>query len=136
MDRGEAVGDVARRVADLLRAPGLIVCTDAPVFDAVWLRRLLEAGCFDVPVRLTDVHEVYGQVCRPLLAGATARTGTLDDDVRGRLVRRCAEIVSAAEEAETERDRPRHRAHRDAEGLRWTWQAIADEVVRRIASST
>ncbi len=73
----------------------------------------------EIPV--LDVTLAYGQACRLIWD---------EDDPEGSLAR-ARRIVAEAEEADATRQRVRHRALPDAEGLWWRWR----EVQRRAAST-
>ena len=64
---GEPHDHVARRVAGILGRPNAMPCSDAPRFDARWLRMLLEAVGLKGALVLVDIQQIYGWACRPLL---------------------------------------------------------------------
>jgi hypothetical protein len=113
-------------------SPSAIVCSDGVQFDGGWLERLFQAADGTSSVRLTDIFEIYGMACRPLLgllppAGSKHRARG-EEMVRG-LAR---QIVATAEEAEDRRPGVRHRALADAERLWRTWRAIGAAVGKQL----
>ncbi|MBD0276332.1 MAG: transcriptional regulator, partial [Acetobacteraceae bacterium] len=115
---GVAHARVARRAAAVLA--GAAVFADQPSFDGYWLRMLLEAAGIRDEIPVLDVTLAYGQACSAIWD---------QHDVEGSLAR-ARRIVAEAEEAEAMRQRVRHRALPDAEGLWWRWR----EVRRRAAA--
>lgn len=132
MSEGVPHDVVARRAVEVLASPAAVVCSDGVQFDGGWLERLFQAADVTSSIRLTDIFEVYGMACRPLL-GILAPEGSQE---RGRSevrVRTLAQrIVAAAEEAEERRPGVRHRALADAERLWRTWRAIGVAVGRQL----
>lgn len=132
MRQGQPVHGVAAKVASVLRTGD--VFSDAPEWDAAWIRTLMHAGGQDVVVGLLDVVRAYGMACRPLLKQAVGLTpmGWQAEDRAQNLAR---EIVARAEEVEVLRQRVRHRALPDAEALWRTWKAVVDEVERQTGTA-
>ena len=124
---------VARRAAEVLASPSAVVCSDGVQFDGGWLERLFQAADVTSSVRLTDIFEVYGMACRPLL-GLLPPEGSKHRARGEEMVRGLArQIVATAEEAEDRRPGVRHRALADAERLWRIWRAIGVAVSRQIA---
>ena len=136
MSEGVPHDVVARRVAEVLASPTAVVCSDGVQFDGGWLERLFQAAAVTSSIRLTDIFEVYGMACRPLL-GILAPEGIQErgrSEVRVRTL--AQKIVAAAEEAEERRPGIRHRALADAERLWRTWRAIGIAVGKQLNSGT
>ena len=133
MRNGEPPERVARRAAEVLAVAGNIVSSDAVPYDGHWMEALLAEGGQQRSVRLTDVRQVYGFACRPLLDGLALLHGAERERAEARVRTLAREIVGAAEEAERLRPRLRHRALTDAEGLWRTWMAVQAEVARHVA---
>lgn len=133
MRDGEPPERVARRAAEILAVVGNIVCSDAPGYDGGWMETLLAEGGQQRLVRLTDVRQLYGFACRPLLDGLALLDGAERERGEARVRNLAREIVARAEEAERRRPRIRHRALADAEGLWRTWIAVREAVARQVA---
>jgi hypothetical protein len=132
LSEGVPHGVVARRAAEVLASPTAVVCSDGVQFDGGWLERLFQAADLSSSIRLTDIFEVYGMACRPLLsllppAGSKYRERG-EEIVRG-IAR---QIVATAEAAEDGRPGVRHRALEDAERLWRTWRAISIGVAQQL----
>ena len=119
-------------VAKVLASPAAVVCSDGVQFDGGWLVRLFQAADVTSSVRLTDIFEIYGMACRPLLSRllpvGSKYCGRGEEIVRG-LAR---QIAPTAEAAEGARPGNRHRALADADRLRRTWRAIGLAVERQL----
>ncbi len=57
---GEPADVVARRAAAVLADQTVVVCSDAPPMDELWLQRLFEAGGIRKRVSVVDVERLYG----------------------------------------------------------------------------
>ena len=111
---------VALRVEEVLTRAGLMVCSDAPSYDGMWLDRLFSAADLRSFVRLVGVHELYRLTCREPLEALPPGDRASDEAARERVIARAREIIAEAEKAEASRSQVRHRARPDAEGLWWT----------------
>ncbi len=125
---GEPAEVVARRAAAVLADQTVVVCSDSPPMDELWLQRLFEAGGIRQRVSIVDVERLYGWACRPLQQLVPA----LDHPGRGAAEQRVSnlsrEIADRAEEEERFRPGVRHRALPDALSLWRTRQSIMTKV--------
>ena len=110
---GRPAAEVALRAAAALR--GRHVYSDAVGSDGSWLDQLLDTA--SVPtVKLRDVHHAYSVACQPLLARLSPPAAPAFSRARYAAARTAAAIVQAAEAAEDDRVRVRHRGSRGRGG--------------------
>jgi hypothetical protein len=100
--------------------------SDAPGPDQFWLSRLLDVIKSSSHPVLFDLTHLLRQDVQPLLRHLQARRMEAEE-MRAAVVG----MVLKVQEDEAARERVRHRALPDAEGLHWRWR----EVQRRVAEA-
>ena len=120
---GRPAADVARVMEAACRTR--ILVSDAPAFDAEWLRVLFRTAGLAAP-KILAVQEAYAQALAPMLRRPV---GVADEDPASTRARMAQEIVNRCQRQEEARNRTRHRALEDARGLRWIWSEIARRAV-------
>jgi hypothetical protein len=112
---------VARRAAAVLAPERALVFADQPAWDGEWLRVLLQAAGIGGQISVLNAIQLYRQACRPLLQLSQGeKTDAILDLAQ--------QIVTDSQNAERQRQRARHRALPDAEGLRWVWKDVQERV--------
>jgi hypothetical protein len=128
-EHGHPHDEVARRVLQVLGAPGVRVASDAPGSDGRWLGELLHAaGHPRNAIQVTDADEIYAEACRPLLARLPPADAEGFQRARGALLAEVAGLIEGATAAEAARRRTRHRALEDAQGLAWILRDVRERV--------
>jgi hypothetical protein len=132
LEQGTPFQDVARRVAEILGAPGAEIYSDAADLDGHWVGRLLTAADRLVPVPVQDIRHLYSTACRDLRRLLPVSRTRLER-AEQQIANLAREIVDRAEEVEHVRAGPRHRALPDALRLWRTWKAIEAAVAGHLA---
>jgi hypothetical protein len=131
LQEGKPADWVARRVQTALR--GAILVSDNPEFDSYWLSMLFNVIWDKTEIEIVDFQSLVGQAIRGLFvlirAGADSaewrrQAGLLFDE--GLVL--AANII----EAESRRQRIKHRALQDAEYLWRCWRAVQRAVDQRL----
>ena len=124
--KGQPAVEIAQAMAVACR--NRILVSDAPTYDAAWLKVLFRTADLATP-KIWAVQEAYAQALAPILNGVVECAKGSPAFIRAQQSRMAQEIVKTTHNQEETRNRPRHRALEDARGLRWIWSEIARRAV-------
>lgn len=128
LDRGVPAYEVAVRTAQALLATGAVIYSDAPGWDAMWLKKLLAVAGLETRVEVQDIYKAYVEACGPLLTVFSELSDVPPKRLEMHVRAHARSIVATAEAAEARRPRTRHRAMPDADSLWRVWSAVGAEV--------
>lgn len=130
--RGRPVSEVAARALEALAGPGVVVASDQPRWEQLWLDRLMvAAGISDHGIVVQDADGIYILEARRLLDLAAGD----DHQTRSALRDEASDIIGDCQVLERERHRVRHRAGPDAGGMAWVLMEIRRRVDVRLGRS-
>jgi len=131
LQEGKPADWVARRVQTALRGP--ILVSDNPEFDAYWLSMLFNVIWDKTEIEIVDFQSLVGQAIRGLFV--LIRAGADSAEWRrqaGLLFDEGLVLAATIIEAESRRQRIKHRALQDAEYLWRCWRAVQRAVDQRL----
>jgi hypothetical protein len=129
LQQGKPADWIAHRALTVLR--GAILVSDNPAFDAYWLSMLFKVIWDKTEIEMVDLQSVVGQALQRLLALIEAEADSPDWSRRaGPLLDEGRVLAAKIIEAESRRQRIRHRALQDAEYHWRCWQAVQRAVDR------
>ena len=121
IEAGEPAPAVARALHEACR--GHIVVSDAPAYDAAWLRTLLGAAGLKAPA-VRPVQLAYAQALAPFLRDHSGTPADLDREGREQQARLAQSIIAECEEVQEASHGRAHRALPDALALWRVWRSV------------
>lgn len=131
-EHGEPADAVASRAVEVLGAPGVAVFSDAAGWDQMWLDRLLEAGGLPRDILVHPAVQIYRAELGRLRELAPPQNERWHEHVVRALEAEAAGLLQDVYAAEMARNRARHRAGPDAEGMRWILHELCARVDARL----
>jgi hypothetical protein len=131
LQRGKPADWVARRALTALT--GAILVSDNPAFDAYWLAMLFNVIWNKTEIDMVDVQSLVGQQIQRLFALIEVEADSPEWRRQAGLFLDEGRVLAAhIIEAETRRQRIKHRALQDAESLWRSWRAVQRAVDERL----
>ena len=134
-EEGFDVVHVAVAVLEACSAPDCVLASDNPAHDAMWLNRLLDAAGQPRSLHVQDAEATYIAEARRLQTLAPPPDALWHRQVTDSLEVEARELVRDVHAAELARQRLRHRAGPDSEGMLWILQEIRGRVAARLAAA-
>ena len=131
-EHGEPIDLVARRAVEILGAAGVAVFSDAAGWDQMWLDRLLDAGGLPRDILVHPAVQIYRAELGRLRGLAPPQNEKWHEHVVRALEAEAAGLLQDVYAAEMARNRARHRAGPDAEGMRWILHDLCARVDARL----
>jgi len=123
LQQGKPADWVAHRALIVLRGATLV--SDNPAFDVYWLSMLFKVIWDKTEIEMVDLQSVIGQVLQRLSVLNEAEVDSSEWHRRAAQLSDEGRVLAASIiEAETRRQRTKHRALQDAEYLWRCWQAV------------
>ena len=134
-EHGEPAEIVARRVADVVAARGVIAISAAAGRDQRWLDRLLQQVGVNQEWYVCEAERLNREILKRLLRLAPPPEDHLHDQGVKSLEEEGRKLLQSVQVAELGRDRIRDRAGPDSEGVRWIYREVQARVAARLAAA-